>query len=599
MTIRARLLWLTFGLVVPLVMVGFFNLWNSRNASRAQLNESIERQADLAATAFEQWIKAQQQTLLTVSDLANSNPNNAALRDYLNSIVKTRPNWLDVQIVNSDGEVILKQSAKKWNLQTTSVTTLKEEIERKKSFVIMTEQVGDENLRLISLALPLPDGNFVVARIDGASASAIFSQLELPEENIIAVFDGNNQLLYRSRVSPEQLSLDVGNTPLLSALQGKSASVIEVESPYDKIRRVYGLARIEAANCIVAVGVPSARLYEPAQAQFTRQLLLSLLITSLAVLAAFLISRSIVEPMRILTRAARAFGAGDLTVRTEVEINGAVRELGLTFNQMAEQIARREEKLKELDSLKSEFVASVSHELRTPLTTIKTLTRVLQRAQITDQERAEYLETIAAECDRQIEFVQNLLDLSRIESGAYKTKLSATDVAGLLQTIVASQQNTARTRNLKLELNLPEKTLPPAVTDATALRRIVASLIENAVKYTAENGHIEICAATDNKHIRIEIADDGCGIADDDLPRVFEKFYRGKPLAATLTKSNENPLISDCLPVNETAGVGLGLYLVKSLVEQIEGDISVKSPAESYRCGTQFTLLLPVFNDSA
>lgn len=90
MTIRARLLWLTIGLVVPLFLVGFYNLWEAWQVSRAQLNESIERQADLAATAFEQWIAAQTQTLTTISTLAESG-NQALLKDYLNSIVRTHP----------------------------------------------------------------------------------------------------------------------------------------------------------------------------------------------------------------------------------------------------------------------------------------------------------------------------------------------------------------------------------------------------------------------------------------------------------------------------------------------------------------------------
>ncbi|MGI8467054.1 MAG: ATP-binding protein [Pyrinomonadaceae bacterium] len=598
MTIRARLLWLTFGLVAPLVLVGFFNLWSARQASRAQLNESVERQADLAATAFEQWIKAQRQTLVTISDLAQSNPNNAALKDYLNSIVKTRPNWLDVKIVNKDGEVVLEQSAKKWNSQTTSIETLKAEIERKKSLVVVTEQISEEKLRLLSLALPLTDGNFVVAQIDGASASDVFNQLQLPEANIIAVFDGNNQLLYRSRVLPEQLSLDVSQTPLLSAVQGRRAGIIEVESPYDKIRRVYGLARVETANCIVAVGIPSANLYEPARRQFARQTLLSLLITSLAVLAAFLIARSIVEPMRILTDAARAFGAGDLRARAEVEKNGAVKELGLTFNQMAEQIAAREEKLKELDQLKSEFVSSVSHELRTPLTTIKTLTRVLQRNKISVAERDEFLETIAAECDRQIEFVQNLLDLSRIESGAYKTSLAKTDVVPVLQNTIAAQRNAAVTRNLDLRFALPPDSLF-ALTDATALRRIVSSLLENAMKYTPENGQVTVSAGKKNERVEIEITDNGCGIAAVDLPRVFEKFYRGQPLDLPPNSETVNGFDAKTsrLLLNETHGIGLGLYLVKSLVGQIGGEITVESPVGKNQRGSRFTISVPVYDE--
>lgn len=602
LTIRARLLWLTFGLAVPLALIGFFNLWEFRRASLAQLNESVERQAQLAATAFEQRIEAQRQTLQTISILAANNESRVALTDYLNSIVKTRPHWLDVQIVGVNGEILLAQSYKKIDLRAISIENLKSEITRKNSLVIATEQTEDKKLRLLSLALPTAGGGFVVARIDGASASDVFENLDLPEDNIIAVFDANNRLIYRSRVSPEQMSLDTSDTPLFAWLNEKREQTIEVESPYDRIRRVYGLARIESANAAIVVGVPSRTLYEPARRRFYRQLFFNLLVTVLAMAAAYAIALGIVRPMRRLTDAAQRFGAGDLTARAEIGGGGSIGELGTTFNQMAREIAFREEELKTLDRLKSEFVSSVSHELRTPLTTIKTLTRVLQRNKISAAEREEFLATIAEECDRQIDFVQNLLDLSRIKSGAYKISLRKIDVVKVLREAVEAHAKTANARRLKLNLNLPQNNLPFVLTDAGALRRIVSSLIENAMKYTTENGKISVAASEKDKQIIIEITDSGCGIQPADLPHIFEKFYRGRPLET----SNETEKIDDknsgeeeCAAINETAGIGLGLYLVKNLVEQIDGKIVAESPADENARGTRMTILLSIVREIA
>jgi signal transduction histidine kinase len=595
LSIRAKLLCLTLGLLIPLVVAGFFNLWGFRQASRTQLDESLKRQAELAATAFEQRILSYRQTLEMVSVLAGNNESRLALQDYLDSIVKTRPNWLDVRIINSDGETVLSQSNKSLNLQAVSVKELTDEAARENSFVISTEQSAGENPRLLSLALPISNGNFVVARISGASVSQVFENLKLPEDNIIAVFDKNNRLLYRSRVSPEQMSLDVGETPLFAALKEKRKGAIEVESPYDKIRRVYGLARIEATNSVVVVGVPSAKLYEPAREQFIRQMLFGLLVAVLAVAAAYWMARSITRPMRLLTQAARLFGEGDLTARTEVKDGGTIGELGLTFNQMAEEITQREEELKALDRLKSEFVSSVSHELRTPLTTIKTLTRVLQTNKISEAERREFLETIAVECDRQIDFVQTLLDLSRIESGAYKISLAETDVAKVSRESIEAQRRAADSRKLNLKFT-PPNDLPLALTDAGALRRIVSSLIENAMKYTPEGGEVAVSASRKGERIAVEITDNGCGIRAEDLPRIFEKFYRGQPLETKNTPETdgESAADTDCVAASEEAGVGLGLYLVHNLVEQINGEIVAESPVEGKGKGTKFTVFLPV-----
>jgi signal transduction histidine kinase len=586
LTIRTRLLLLTIGLVVPLLAVGFYNLWEAWQVSREQLNDSIERQAELAATAFEQWIQAQAQTLTTISNLSqSSNPD--VLKDYLNSIVETRPHWLDVQIVNPAGEVVLSQTVRDQPLPLVSIETLRREVATKRSLVIFTEQVSEENLRLISLALPIADGNFIVARIDGMSASNVFKSLKLPEENTIAVFDQNSRLLYRNNVSPEQMTADVSDTPLLSALQNKRTATAEVESPYDKITRVYGLARIEAVGCIVAVGIPSENLYAPAKGQYWRQLWVGALVTSLAILLVLFIVRSIVEPMRRLSEAARAFGGGDLRARTEITGGSPVREFGETFNQMAEQIAEREEKSKEIDRLKSEFVSSVSHELRTPLTTIKTLVRVLQQDNTGKAETEEYLQTIAEECDRQIEFVQTLLDLSRLESGAYRILLVKTDVVSLLQNCVELNRRAATARGLDLRFDLPE-TLPAVLTDAPTLKRVISSLIENAMKYTPENGEIRISAEQRGGEIAVSVTDNGCGIAAEDLPYIFDKFYRGRPLETENTAEN-------CAPVNETSGIGLGLYLVKNLVRQIEGKIFAESPVDENEQGASFTVFLPIY----
>ena len=579
------------------MLVGLYNQWDAWNTSREMLNSSIEQQAKLAATAFEQWVGAQSQTLLAVSHVASSeSAGEDTLRAYLNSVIKTHPTWLNIEIVDPAGNVVVSQTLKKWNVPATSIERLKEEAKKKGALVVITEQISDKELRLLSMAMPLPDGNLVIARIDGSSASEVFNQLQLPENDIIAVFDENNQLIYRSQVSPELLSMDVSQTPFFKALSGKRTGIIEVESPYDKISRVYGLARVEPVDAVVAVGVPRADLYDPASVQFYQQMLLSLLIASLAVFAAFLIARSVVEPLRKLTNAARSLGEGNLTVRTGLEDNPAVAKLGESFDMMAERIEAREEKLKELDQLKSDFVSSVSHELRTPLTTIKTLVRVLEKNGVASDQRSEYLRMIGSECDRQIELVQNLLDLSRLESGAYRPVVGRTEATDILRDLVYVHQNSALSRKIDFQLVLPEQPLPAIRADAAAFRRVIGSLIENAFKYTPDGGRISIIGGRLDKMVVVEVSDNGCGIANEDIPRVFEKFYRGRPRSASSTDAESDFAENEqFVKTNESPGIGLGLYLVKSLVDQMDGIIEVRSPAAG-TLGTAFAVSFPIYD---
>lgn len=282
--------------------------------------------------------------------------------------------------------------------------------------------------------------------------------------------------------------------------------------------------------------------------------------------------------------------------RAEIDKDGTIGELSMTFNQMAEQISVRENELKALDRLKSEFVSSVSHELRTPLTTIKTLARVLQSDRVSTAERIEYLETIMVECDRQIDLVRNLLDLSRIESGSYKVSLVETDVWGALSNSVEAHRGAAKSRNIKLRLKSNQQPLPPALSDSNALSRILSDIIDNAIKYSSEGGEVVVAASQTDHQIAIEISDNGCGIANQDLPHIFEKFYRGRPVDNDLPAGDNfmETEAADNVTFNEAPGVGLGLYLVQSLALQIDAEIKVESPAPGQSLGTKFTILLPI-----
>jgi signal transduction histidine kinase len=389
----------------------------------------------------------------------------------------------------------------------------------------------------------------------------------------------------------------VSGAPLLAALGTGRTAVVEMESPYDGVRRVYGLARAGETDCVVSVGIPSSTLYEPALRQLYRHALFSLLALLCAVGAALVIARGIVRPVRRLRSAAQAVGAGDLTARAPASGGGELGELGAAFNAMAAQIAEREESLKELDKLKSEFVSSVSHELRTPLTTIKTLTRVLQRGGQSEAERREYLETIAAECDRQIDLVLNLLDLSRIEAGAYKVAGTRVNPSEVVAACARVEAHAAEAHGLTLEVELPSE-VPHVQTDREALRRVVCSLVENAIKYTPEGGRITIKAGESREPglVEITVEDDGVGILPEDVPFVFEKFFRGRPAAPAKGAGDPAEIPPEAA---EAPGVGLGLYLARSIVGQLGGSISVESPPAGETTGTAFTVRLPVWREES
>lgn len=255
-------------------------------------------------------------------------------------------------------------------------------------------------------------------------------------------------------------------------------------------------------------------------------------------------------------------------------------------------LERKAIQLSELDSIKSEFVSRVSHELRTPLTTIKALTRLMLRGEISKEKQQEYLETISIECDRQIDLVLNLLDLSRIEGGVLRLDLGRVEVADIVSSCVKAEMNAAERRGHKLQI-APIDSVPAICADPKALRRVLGNLIENSIKYTADGGLITVFAREEAGCVDIMVMDNGRGIPPEDLPVLFDKFHRGRPAAllrtiATVGANTE--FIEDA----DVSGVGLGLYVARDLMNRMGGQITVETEVGK---GTTFGLQFPVWNE--
>ena len=316
----------------------------------------------------------------------------------------------------------------------------------------------------------------------------------------------------------------------------------------------------------------------------------------------------------------------DVTARKKAEDEQHAAQEKIAGLFMSEQQAHHEAKAARLEAeranrAKDEFLQLISHEFRTPLTTIKMLARLMQQGGETVEEKSEYLETIAAECDRQIDMILNLLDVARVEEGSMDLRLEPVDVNRLLQSCDKIERYAANAREQKFEV-LCDENLLPARGDEKAIRRALCSIIENAVKYTAIGGSVKIAArlvgqskllseaaaATDSAasaaraaltaansagEIAISIKDTGRGIHAEDIPHLFQKFYRGKKQVPHDHTTDGTP--DDAMGRAETPGVGLGLYLAKRLIRELGGRIEVVSEVGR---GTCFTVYLRVWDEA-
>ncbi|MDG4656541.1 ATP-binding protein [Ectobacillus antri] len=227
--------------------------------------------------------------------------------------------------------------------------------------------------------------------------------------------------------------------------------------------------------------------------------------------------------------------------------------------------------LKKLEQMRKDFLANVSHELRTPITSIKGFTETLLDGAMEDRKfREHFLSIILKESDRMQSLIEDLLDLSRIEQQGFQMNMAKVDVKQLIEEIAVILQAKAVDKEMNLRVMIP--TSITVMGDAHRLKQIFINLINNAILYTPSGGTIEVSATEEKNRVRICVSDTGIGISEEEIPRIFERFYR-------IDKARSR----------NTGGTGLGLSIVKHLVEAHNGEITVQSTPGK---GTMFTIIL-------
>ena len=297
----------------------------------------------------------------------------------------------------------------------------------------------------------------------------------------------------------------------------------------------------------------------------------------IAVIAASLIAHRFAQPIIRLTDASRRLAEGNLASRVATEDGTGTLEVQVLAEQWNTMAARLEESvgiIRRDRDLSRDFLADVSHELRTPIAATRTFIELLQGpAGLDPAARTEFLDASAVQLDRLDWLAQNLLELSKLDSGLVLLDLRPDDVRGTVESAVEQQRTMAERKGIALSVTLPDRPLRIS-HDSPRLGQVVGNLVGNAIKFTPRGGEVHVSAKREaDGGVRIEVADSGAGIHPAELPRIFERFYRG-------SAANEA----------RGTGSGLGLAIVKSIVDMHHGTISVESRVGH---GTRFTVVLP------
>ena len=323
-------------------------------------------------------------------------------------------------------------------------------------------------------------------------------------------------------------------------------------------------------------GIIGARIESQLQRNSTIQVLLMLLfVFIISTFAAFVVSRSISRPLGVLTEAVRRIAKGNLNVHIKVARQDEIGALGDFFNEMISEIKETHERQEEISRLKSEFISIAAHQLRTPLSVEKWAYRAVLDGDLGEvpKTQREILEKAYMANESMIRLVHNLLDAARIEEGRFGFKFERVDFADFLKHLIEEKALFARNKSITLKSDFGAAKDIFINADADRLGIAIGNIVDNAIRYTASGGKVELTLDADEQFAKLAISDTGIGITKEEQSRMFTKFYRG---------SNVVHL--------ETEGTGLGLFITKNIVVGHHGTIWFNSEAGR---GTTFYIKLP------
>lgn len=283
-----------------------------------------------------------------------------------------------------------------------------------------------------------------------------------------------------------------------------------------------------------------------------------------ALIAVYFITERLVSPIREMSRASRAFAAGRFDVRVEVNGNDEVAELATAFNNMANSLQHSTE-------VQRMFLANVSHDLRTPMTIIRGYIENIQSGAIPPDKVPHYLGVISTEVERLSRLVTSLLDITKIQAGERKFDIKPFDICEMAREIIIFSEQRLEDKKLDVMFDA-ERDNMYVNADRGAIHQILSNICDNAIKFSREGGRYEISIKDVGQKTVVSVYNEGVGIAEEELPYVFDRFYK-----------------SDKSRGLDKTGVGLGLFIARTIIEAHNETIKVESEYGKW-CRFTFTL---------
>lgn len=403
------------------------------------------------------------------------------------------------------------------------------------------------------------------------SFMAAFS--DYSDSDIFLTDRAGNRLVssYGGSEDTAQQDISVASAYMQPALDGGYSGLGTLGGIYRKPHYVVGVPiSVEGVsgktNVIGAVFAASdARLLDGYRWEITKMFMFAALATfviSFGVVWVF--SYRMVRPLREMARAAREFGGGNFSIRVQAGTDDEIGQLALAFNNMASSLASSE-------NVRRNFIANVSHELKTPMTTIAGFIDGILDGTIPPEKQNYYLKIVSQEVKRLSRLVRTMLDLSRIDNGELKLRPGRFDISNTIVEALLSFEKSIEDKKLEIQgLENMESLFVDG--DPDMIHQVVYNLTENAVKFTNPGGYIRFRVEDLPDRVQVTIRNSGQGIPADEVSLIFDRFYK-----------------TDKSRSQDKTGMGLGLYIVKTIIKLHNGEITVSSVENEY-CQFQFWL---------
>jgi signal transduction histidine kinase len=603
-SLRLRLWLLVFLVFMPALGLMFYTAVEQRQHAVQEVKNQALRMAQIISSDQERRIDGTRYLLMALAHVPDVRDGDAAECDsFLSALLKDNPLYTTFVVADLRGDVVCSAVPLNEPVNVADRAYFLSALETR-GFAIGEFQIGRISKKAgIAFGYPILDADgrvqaVVAAAMDLSWLNQLMADAELPEGALLLVIDRNGTILYGYPISEAWIGESDVSAPLFQAMLTRGQDTVELRV-MDDIPRIYAFTALRGLSGAgyVSIGIPQAIAYAPARRTLARNLIGLGLVGGLALAAAWIGGDVfILRRVQALVRAAQRLSVGDLTTRTGLPHGpGELGQLATAFDDMVESLEkhqtqqRLEEELRrqnealaeenrrvqEVNQLKSEFVSLVSHELRTPLTAISGYLDLLLEAPgaRSTAKQQELLSIVKRNAERLVKLIDDLLDLSRIESGKVELSITAVDIVAVITEVVSLLQPQIEAKGQELSFDRTHS-LPAVAGDAERIRQILINLLSNAHKYTPRGGQIWLTARAEDGWVRIDIRDNGIGLSPDEQAHLFDRFFRARQPA-----------------MESVEGTGLGLPITRLLVDMHGGRITVTSaPGE----GSTFSFTLPV-----